>query len=151
MAIFAKKSKRAFEPAPEGLHRAVCCDVDPLGLQETKFGEKEMLQFRWQLEERMEANGRYLVSKRYTNSTHEKAQLFKDIESGLGKVFTNKEREEFDLENLIGQNFQLQIIHKKGNDGSTWAQVQTIVPSNKEGKLSVEDYIRVKDRESDAA
>lgn len=151
MAFYAKKSQSNFEPAPQGLHHAVCCDVVDLGVQETKFGKKEMLQIRWQLEERMEANGRYLVTRRYTSSTHEKAQLWKDIPSWLGKIFTNQDREAFDLEHLIGENCQLQVMHKKGNDGSTYAQVQTIVPSNNEEKLSVEDYIRVIDREANAA
>lgn len=63
MAFYAKKSKSNFEPAPQGLHHAVCCDVVDLGVQETKFGKKEMLQIRWQLEERMEGNGRYLVTR----------------------------------------------------------------------------------------
>ena len=39
MAIYAKAAP-ASVPAPEGLHSAVCCDVQDLGLVETSYGTR---------------------------------------------------------------------------------------------------------------
>ena len=147
MAIIAKASTREWEPAPEGLHQAVCCDVVDLGEIATDWGIRPMVQIKWQIDYLREDTKPYLVQRRFTNSLHEKAALRHILESWRGKRFTDEELQGFDLEQLIGANGQIQIIHKQVADGRIFANVQAMLPLAKGmDKLKVADYIRVVDR-----
>ena len=123
-------------------------------VEETKYGKgkREVIQVRWQSEKRREDGSRYLVVQSYTSSTHEKANIWKAIESWLGKKFSQLDREAFDFESLINRNCLLQVIHIQSGTDETYARVQGIVPLP-EGTpdIFVEDYVRVVDREDEAA
>jgi hypothetical protein len=150
MAIIAKKKKTEFTPAPEGLHAAVCCDVVDLGLQQTPWGEKHKVEIRWQIEEVNPDNDNkpFLVSKRFTLSLHEKANLRSTLEAWRGRKFTEEELDGFDLEKLIGAVCQVQIIHNAVDEGQVYANVQAVVPAAKNAvRLRVRDYVRVIERE----
>ena len=149
MSIIASEPKSSFQPAPEGLHQAVCCDVVDLGLIETSFGEKHTVKIAWQLEGINEATGKpYLVSARYTLSLHEKSKLRQHLETWRGRKFTPAELQGFDLEKLIDVNCQLQIIHRPADDGRVWANVSAVIPQAKHSqKLRVIDYVREQDRQ----
>ena len=148
MAIIARGKSKDFQPAPEGLHRAVCVDVVDLGMLETDFGRKHKVMLSWQLEERMDGTGKpFLVSKRYTLSLHKKSALRPDLESWRGKPFSEEEISGFDLEKLLGVNCQLNVVHNKTAEG-TYANVSAVVPAPKGMPgLKVQDYTRVCDRE----
>lgn len=148
MPIIAKGSSKAFEPCPSGVQQAVCCDVVDLGTMETEWGPKWKIDIRWQTAETM-ANGQpYLVNKRYTLSLNEKATLRHDLEAWRGKPFTEAEVEGFDVERLIGVNALLNVVHKKGSKGGTFANVASIMPIAKSmTPIAVaDDYVRHKDR-----
>ena len=152
MPIIARRPEANFSPAPEGLHQAVCVDVIDLGPQETPWGPKEKLELRWQLDltDPMSTNGtrRFQVSKRYTNSLSEKANLRRDLEAWRGKKFTEAELRGFDVETVLGANCQLQVVHNVKDEGGVWANVQAIVPLGKGmTKIEPQDYTRVQDRE----
>ena len=152
MAIIAKKNKKDFTPAPEGLWPAVCVDVVDLGMEQTPWGEKHKVQLRWVLEERDPKTDRaFLVLKKYTLSLDEKANLRRELETWRGRKFTKEESEGFDLERLIGVNCQLQIMHNVTDGGDVYANVQAIVPAGKGVvKIAVpSDYIRVCDRKKE--
>jgi hypothetical protein len=88
-----------------------------------------------------------MVTNRYTLSLNEKATLRKHLEAWRGKLFTPAELEGFDLENLLGANCQLQVIHNLSDQGRTFANIQAIVPLGKGmTKLRPVDYVRMKDR-----
>jgi hypothetical protein len=147
MPVRVRNTQAEFTPAPEGLHRAVCCDIVELGLQDTPWGKKRKIEIRWQIDEMMENGKPFLVTKRYGASLHPKANLRIDLESWRGRPFTDKEAEDFDLEVLLGVNAQLNIIHNK-TEAATWANVKAIVPGSKGvAPLEVSDYIRVCKRE----
>ena len=152
MPIIAKAGEsRSFVPCPPGLHQGVCCDVVDLGMVKTQFGDgeaklKHMVRIVWQVDHAMEDGKRFTVQRRYTLSLHEKAALRHDLESWRGKPFTFDELAGFDLERLIGVNGQLNVMHQT-RDGETYANVQGIVPLGRGmTKMTVENYIRVKDR-----
>lgn len=151
MPIIASEPKSTFTPAPEGLHAAICCDVIDLGLVESNFGVKPTVKIVWQLEEMNEAGKPYLVSARYTLSLHEKSKLRQHLETWRGRKFTAAELKGFDLEKLVGVNCQVQVIHRPADDGRVWANVAAVIPKAKHAvPLVVIDYVREKDRKSDA-
>jgi hypothetical protein len=149
MAYPVREPERKYTPAPEGLHQAVCVDLVDLGLEQTPWGEIPRVRLVWQLEiMNEETRKRFLVSKKYRPSLHEKATLRKDLECWRGKKFTPDELKGFDLETVLGANAQLQIIHNLSQNGSIYANVQAIVPWNSKSgpKIVAMDYERQKDR-----
>ena len=149
MSFFPNKKKSDFVPAPEGLHHSVCVDVVDLGIVESNWqGEKSLkpkVKIVWQTKDKMQNGKPYMISKRYTNSSHPKAGLRIAVSSWRGKAFTDDEFEAFDLEKLIGACCQIQVFHNKV-DGETYANIQAIVPATGMVKFLAQDYIRVKDR-----
>jgi hypothetical protein len=148
MAIMVSDNSKAFTPAPEGIHQAVCCDVIDHGICETKFGTKPRVELRWVINEVNDDGRLYMVVKRYTASLNEKATLRQDIETWRGKKFAKGDLRNFDLEQLIGDNCQVQIVHSTSDDGRTWANVKAIVPISKGmSRLEIpDDFTRKTDR-----
>jgi hypothetical protein len=153
MPIYAKSSGgTSFIPAPAGSHAAVCVDVVDLGVLKVTWGGKDKSQHKinivWQIDEDRDDGKPHQVRKRYTLSLHEKASLRKDLESWRGQAFTDEELQGFDVERLIGVPCLLSVIHAKGNDGGTFANVASIMRLPKGMTApAARDYVRVCDRE----
>jgi hypothetical protein len=149
MPIIAKDTGTEYRPAPEGLHQGVCVDVVDLGLEKTQWGEKHKVRIMWQIDKHdAETDKRFIVTKKYTISLHEKSNLTRDLESWRGRKFSAEEKSGFDLEKLLGANCQLQIVQNLADSGRTYANVQAVVPiGNGMTKMRGEDYVRIKDRE----
>jgi hypothetical protein len=115
---------------------------------ETSFGPKWKIDIRWQTADLMSDGRPYIVNKRYTLSLNEKATLRHDIESWRGKAFTEAEIEGFDVEKLIGSNCLLNVVHKQGSKGGTFANVVSVTPvmRNMTPLKVTADYVRVADR-----
>jgi len=137
MGLTAKRTGgKMFDPLSQGLHHAICYAVYDLGTQYQERFDKHIRKvlIAWEIPgERsdIEKDGREVslpraISKQYTNSLHEKAQLRKDLESWRGKAFTEIELEGFDLTKLLGANCMIQVIHKKKDD-KVYANVANIV------------------------
>jgi len=138
------------ELIPSGVHEAVCYLVADLGTHfSDMFGKSsrkvvigwEVPKFRIQIER----NDRTLdlpraISKQYTASLHEKSNLRKDLQLWRGKDFEDAELKQFDLKNILGKTCSLHIIHKKGNDGKTYANVVSIIPPTR--ALSAENNLQ---------
>lgn len=161
MPILSKDNQKEWEPAPEGLHQAVCVDVVDRGMQETSFGLKHQVQIRWMLGEMVPTfdapqvlcgqDGKpFLVMQTYTNSLNEKAKLRQHLDAWRGRKFSPEElRDGFDLERLIGVNCQLQVVHNLSDNGRTYSNVQAIVPLGK-GMAQLagdKEYVRDQDKE----
>jgi hypothetical protein len=146
--ILAREPASNFTPCPEGLHQAVCVDVVDLGVMVTQWGDKPKVRIVWQVDEIDPQTGRrFDVRGLYTLSLSDKATLRKQLESWRGRKFTPLELRGFDLENLIGVNCQIQVIHHISDDGRTFANVQAIVPcSPKIPKIAPLDFVRERDR-----
>lgn len=148
MPILAREPDSKFSPCPEGLHQAVCVDVVDLGIVSTAWGDKPKVRIVWQVDEvDPQVGRRFDIRGMYTLSLSDKANLRKHLESWRGRKFTPVELRGFDLENLIGVNCQLQVIHNISDEGRTFANVQAIVPHNvKAPKIAPLDYVRERDR-----
>lgn len=96
-----------------------------------------------------ETGKNFMVSKSYTASLNDKANLCQDLETWRGRKFTAEEKMGFDLEKLVGAPCQLQIVHNVVDGGQVYANVQAIVPIGKGmTKMRVpSDYVRKQDRE----
>jgi hypothetical protein len=117
MSIIVSDSSN-YESLPEGTYQAICLGVFDLGMQEKKWNGEikhdHQVLILWEVDKRMTkgeyAGKRFLISKRYTMSLGEKANLRKDLTSWRGKKFTEDELKAFDLEKIIGVNCLLTII-----------------------------------------
>lgn len=113
-----------FEPAPEGVHNAVCFAVIDLGTQEQmKFDKtgtesKPVIELRWEIDEQQEGGTRFMVLKRYTASMHEKATLRHHLEAWRGMAFKDADLQAggFSMQKLLGAPCQIQVGRsEKGN------------------------------------
>ena len=155
MAIIASKPKSQFNPAPEGLHSAICCDVVDLGMLPSPWGDRHQIEIRWQLDlidQKSKGKWPFMVTRKFGLSLGPKSHLRPILESWRGRKFTKEELESFDLEKLIGVNCQVQVIHNIVDGGETYANVQAVVPPAKNApKMRIsESYVRVVEREKRA-
>lgn len=139
MAFVIKDTGADFARPEPGMQQAVCSHVYDLGMQPGFQGAiTHKLVILWELEERIKegtfAGQRFVISKFYTASLNEKANLRADLTSWRGKDFTAEELLGFDIEKIVGVNCYLNLVEKKKNDGKTAIVVAAVAPfKRKEG------------------
>jgi hypothetical protein len=158
LSTTVREPESKYKPAPEGLHQAVCVDVWDTWTEkrpeEYGGGIVDKTRIVWEIEEEDPETGKpFQCSQVYTASLHPKAKLRAHLESWRGRRFTDVEVQGFDLENLLGANAQVQVVHNLSKNGKTYANVQAVVPAAK-GSIKLrasEGFVRKKDRTPDAA
>ena len=142
MAILARANAGGnYEPIPEGTYTAICYSIIDLGMQvNEKFGNSShKVMFTWELpDETINIDGEdkpRAISKEYTLSLGEKANLRKELEAWRGKAFTKEEMDGFDVKNVLGKPCQIQIIHKTSATGNVRANISAIMGLPKGMKL----------------
>lgn len=127
--MIVKDTSKTFEQLEAGLHPAVCVALIGIGTQRTPFKNEDgtdkiqkKILIQWETKGGM-------VSKEYTCSLNEKANLRKDLESWRGKMFTAEELEGFEIDDLVGKACTVQVMH---NDNG-YAVVKSVLP--KTGKF----------------
>lgn len=134
MPLIAKDNTENFdfELAPEGNHIAVCYLVCDLGVHESAFQGKITAKRKVRISfeipgETMEDGRPFSVSKNYTLSLNEKANLRKDLQSWRGRAFTEQELDGFDIFNVLGHACMVNVIHTTSdNNGNTYANIASI-------------------------
>ena len=117
----------------EGSYAAVCYMLVDIGLQRNeRYGNSSRkVIIGWEIaDEFIEVDGEKkprVFSARYTASLNEKAILRRDLAAWRGRDFTEAELEEFNLRNIVGASCLIQIIHKEGNNGKTYANLASIM------------------------
>jgi hypothetical protein len=132
-----------FKPAPSGNHLAVCVGVIDLGTQFSKGYQgaedtwKQQLMLRWELVDELRDDGTpFVISRRLTNSLHEKAGLRAILESWRGKPFTEGELAGFDVANVLGVPCRITVVHKPRQDGQgVYANVAGVAPLGKRDSI----------------
>lgn len=124
------------EPIPEGVYTAICYAVVDIGTQYSERWDNasrkvvvtwEIPELRIDLERvNKRVNLPRAISKRFSQSLHEKSIMRRDLAAWRGKAFTEEELEGFDLQKIIAAGCQLQIIHTS-RDGKTYANVGSIM------------------------
>lgn len=149
--MIVKKPDERFPTAPEGTFSAVCVDEIDLGKQTSTWNGRErvrhMVRLVWQLDEVDADDKRFLIKQDYTASLDEKAKLRQHLKSWRGRDFTFDEEVAFDMEQVVGAPCLLAIVHNKGSQGGTFANVGGVMKLPKGmSKVESNGYIRVKDR-----
>lgn len=114
--LMAKDKGGDFETVEPGTYIARCYRIVDVGTQYSEMysNSKRKVIIQWELPGELMKDGRpFAVSKWYTLSLNEKANLTHDLESWRGKKFTDKDREGFDLTKLIGTTCLINIIHNE--------------------------------------
>jgi hypothetical protein len=134
--INATNDSKPRELVPAGNQVARCYSMVHLGTNiEEYMGEKKAMnkvRISWELPEEMrvfdEAKGEQpmSISKEYTLSMFEKANLRKELEGWRGKGFTEEEAKVFDITKLLGKSCLLNIIHKTSKSGNEYAVINSI-------------------------
>lgn len=130
MAITAKKSETFERELIEaGNYVARCYRMVEIGTVDEEFlgVKKQMHKVRigWELPTELKTfnpeKGEQpcVIDKEYTLSLADKANLRKDLQSWLGKAFSDDEAEAFDITKLLGVHCMLNIIHVQGKKDPT--------------------------------
>ncbi len=109
---------------------ATCYRIVDLGTQKVEWQGSIKLQPKiivsWELDA-LTGDGRpFSVHKRYTFSSHEKANMRQDFESWRGVPFTEEDLGKFRISNLLGKSCLIGIVHNTKN-GKTYANISSIM------------------------
>ena len=121
-----------FENCPAGSFAARCYQIIDLGHQTFEWkGEAKVapkVRITWELNEMMSDGRPFSISREYTASIGDKANLRKDLEAWRGRPFTATELQNFSLENVLGAPCLLGVVHKPSKDGTkVYANVGSIM------------------------
>jgi hypothetical protein len=129
---------KKFDPVPAGNHVARVYRIIQIGTitEQVEGKEKEMYKvsigFELPNETKVFKEGQeaqpYVVSREYTFSMNEKANLRKMVEGMLGVSLTDEEAEGFDLTDILGRACLLNVVHKKSATGNMYALIQGAAP-----------------------
>jgi hypothetical protein len=111
-----------FKDVEPGTHPARCVRIIDLGTQhgeyEGKATVRKQILISWELPTELMDDGRpFMVSKFYTASLGEKANLRKDLEAWRGRAFTDEERAGFDVKSILGVASMLSVVAKPTGKG----------------------------------
>lgn len=107
-----------FEQPPVGTHVARCVKIIDIGTQKSEYQGKANIRRQcvigWELPNELMSEGDYagkpfVVSKFYTASLGEKANLRKDLANWRGRDFTEAELGGFDAKNILGKSCMLAL------------------------------------------
>lgn len=113
-----------FEQAPVGSHIARCVKLIDIGTQQSEYQGKATYKRQviigWELPNALMTEGEYAgkpftVSKFYTASLSEKANLRKDMENWRGKTFTDQELMGFDSKNILDKGCMVSVTLNEKN------------------------------------
>lgn len=111
---------KEFEQAPTGNHIGRCIGLIDLGTQQGEYQGKtthaRKIVLRFELPNELISEGEFagkpfVVSKFYTASLVEKANLRKDLEAWRGRPFTPDELMGFDSKNLLDKPCMVNVTH----------------------------------------
>lgn len=133
MSFLVSDSGSKYPPVSQGTHQAICYGLIDIGTHYNPTFDKSSHDcvVLWEIpDERIiikDEEVARVISKKYSLSLHEKANLYKDLVSWRGKAFSLQELEGFDLKTIMGANCLLQIIHNE-KGGKTYSNISAILP-----------------------
>lgn len=133
--IVATTGASEYPKVPTGVHNARCVRVIDLGTQRNDYGGnityKRQVLIIWEIPDQITNDQPMTISKFYTLSLHEKANLGMDLVSWRGRPFTEQEKQGFDITKLLGITCQINVMH---NDSGK-EKVSSVMPLGKDTQL----------------
>lgn len=119
---WSAKSESIWKQPETGNWPATCIRIIDLGTQEREYQGKTSYRRQsliiWEIDGQVDDQGQPItISKAYTASLGDKANLRKDLESWRGRPFTADELAGFDVRNLLGKPCLLNLIKVQGQKG----------------------------------
>lgn len=119
---WSAKSESTWKQPETGNWPATCIRIIDLGTQEREYQGKTSYRRQsliiWEIDGQVDDQGQPItISKAYTASLGDKANLRKDLESWRGRPFTSDELAGFDVKNLLGKPCLLNLIKVQGQKG----------------------------------
>lgn len=134
--IEASSNSSDYKPIDAGTYVARCFSMVQIGtISQEYMGEtKELNKVRitWELPNELkvykdgEEAKPLTVSKEFTLSLHEKANLRKFLESWRGRAFNEEEAKKFNISKLLGVPCMLSVIHKNSKQGKIYADISGV-------------------------
>lgn len=140
MSLVVESSGGTFKPVPAGMHLARLYRIIDLGTQKSEYeGNVNFLhkvKFVWEIHGDdddgtpivTDKGEPMIITKDYTLSWGEKANLRKDLEAWRGKPFTEEEQRRFDLKNVLDKWCMVNVQHKPRQKGGVYANVVSVTP-----------------------
>lgn len=128
-----KDEGTSFEPCPAGTHAARCVGFIDLGSHAQEYagenkGPRRLILLSFEIPgERRDDGKPFVISKRYTWSVHEKANLRKDLESWRSKRFADTDFGPggFDIRNVLDKPCTITVNHTE-KEGRTYVNIAAI-------------------------
>lgn len=117
--MILSESGTTYEQAPPGTHIARCVKLLDLGTQQSDYqgvvSHKRQVLISWELPNELLSEGEYagqpfVVSRFYTASLNEKANLRADLASWRGREFTKEELAGFEAKSILDKTCMLSLI-----------------------------------------
>lgn len=120
-----------------GVHKARCVRVIDLGTQQNDYqGQiswKRQVMLIWEVPSETNNKGEPLtISKFYTLSLNEKANLANDLVSWRGRPFTETEKKAFDISKVAGKPCSINVILNQNGK----PKVSTVMPIGKNDEIA---------------
>lgn len=143
----ARESGGDFTPAPAGTHVARCFGMISLGTQmpnNPQFNPAFKIMLMFELPDEPIGDKCMTVSKEYTCSLSEKANLRHDLESWRGREFTPEELKGFDVSQVVGHPCMLSVVHQTSQKGKKYAKIASVakLPKNMQAAAPVHEVVR---------
>ena len=124
-----------------GVHKARCVRVIDLGTQQNDYqGQiswKRQVMLIWEVPSETDNKGEPLtISKFYTLSLNEKANLANDLVSWRGRPFTETEKKAFDISKVAGKPCSINVILNQNGK----PKVSTVMPIGKNDEIAQQFY-----------
>jgi len=124
-----------FELMPTDTHTATCYSIIDLGTTYNDYAKKDThkIWVTWEAPDcKMEDGRPFSISKEYTFSMSETANLRIDLQSWRGQSFTDEQAGQFDISKLIRKSCLLNVVSytkKNGNEGVKIASIMKLPKS----------------------
>ena len=122
MSLTLKQGDNDFEKLAVGTYHGTCFRMVDLGTQDTEYNgeksKKKLIRLDFEITESLEPEGNEVnmedgrpfgISRTYTASLFESANLRKELESWRGRSFTEKELEGFETDQLLGCTARIEV------------------------------------------
>lgn len=145
--VATAKATSNIPPIEAGTYAARCYSMVHIGTVDDEYKGKKIkvnrVRLTWELPTELhvfdEDKGEQprVISKEYTLSLSEKANLRKDLEAWRGKQFTQEELDGFDITAVVGAPCQVSVVNKVSkSSGNTYAQVTGVSKTMKGLKVA---------------